>query len=147
MLLAAPLSAAADQIDILLGHQNAAWQMACEAKQIDCTLVELPRVAFTLMPPGALGMYPNGGGTVFVNIRYLYYSESVSVMLHEMVHYLQQVQIVNVPGFHMTWCEREAEAFTLTLAMSNKYHLDTDAGGTVPWSRIALQYGCTNAAR
>lgn len=124
--------------DLMDGFHNAAWLMACEAKKVDCTLLEQPVVAYSIMPKNTLGLYPRiGGWIVLVNIDLVADPASVPVMIHEMIHFLQHEE-----GFSGNRCEREQQAFELTLEIAQKYHLDTSSGGVVPWYMVARQYGC-----
>lgn len=125
----------------LLGQERAAWQMACEAKKVDCTRIEAPILAFTVLGPDTLGMYPGVGPIVLVNSDYLLKLSSVPVIVHEMTHYIQQVEIENL-GVHMTRCQREKESYTITREIALKYGLDTSAGGTEPWERMYWIAGC-----
>lgn len=127
---------------LLKGQIAAAWQMACEAKKVDCTLIEEPIVGFTTLGVNTLGMYPGVGPIVLVNIDLEFKPSSVPVIVHEMTHYIQQLQIEYL-GVHMSRCERERESYTITREMAIKYKLDVSAGGTEPWEKMFWIAGCS----
>ena len=117
--------------DLIQGQIAAAWRMACEAKKVDCTMIEEPITAFALFSVQTGGMYL-GGQIVLINAEMQGKATSVPVLVHEMTHYLQAVEMSNL-GVEMTRCERERESYTITREIAMKYKLDISAGYTAPW--------------
>lgn len=134
---------AMNPMDRMIGFHNAAWQMACEAKKFDCTLIDPPHVAYTILPRGILGQYHDGTDVVLINMKLILNPASVAVAIHEMVHYLQNAsgELDRTSPSYKGVCAVEHEAFDLTFAMNQKYHLV--AGDFVqPWSQTFYLYGC-----
>lgn len=88
------------------------WIEACFYTQYSCVGVSVPKVVYQKMRPGLLGRYA-GGDTVYVN-RTLSRLQTKATLHHEMIHYLQAVNGLKVPGPAKEICQAEAEAFALT---------------------------------
>lgn len=122
------------------GYERAAWMMACEAKQFDCTKIRGVVVAYTDMPPSILGLYPRGGPIVLVTMNLYARPESAFVAAHEFIHLLQAAAGENPNDS----CAREREAFELTYALNEKYGLIGEGSPVrvVRWPEAASMYGC-----
>jgi hypothetical protein len=122
-----------------------AWFAACDAKQIDCTGLDRPRVGYVVIED-ALGQYYYGAHIVEVDIRMLGQQASILVVVHEMLHYLQWGMGQTTFGSrgYLTPCEREKEAFTLTYQVSAEYSIAVADKRITPWSAIVHRYeGCS----
>lgn len=131
-----PSSVTADQAQELQLIAYHAWREACEAKDMVafCNTVRQPLIGYALMP-GKFGMYPIGSGVLFINLEIIGQPFSFVVMVHEMVHVLQDHD-----NKERTECEDEAEAFRLAFNASLIYEIEDKRIYT--WTEAKGMYGC-----
>jgi hypothetical protein len=104
-----------------------AWKLACEAVAEDCSKLTAPNVVYTVLSSHLYGMYVKDADQVIINIRLIGQTFSMSVMTHEMIHYIQgRRAVIGSP------CAREEEAFEATRKIYDKYGMSDPR--MRPWS-------------
>ena len=147
VLLAASAAANAEPLFVkdISKMERTAWRIACDFKGYDCSNIPVPQVWYMEME-GTHGRYWRGAPGIEVNTKLIGQVFSGLVMVHEMVHYIQDYQIRQSlnHGFN-SHCDREREAFNITLAVA--FSLNIKDSRLVSWPEIARAYSCPYTAR
>ena len=101
-------------VELLFSTQIYAWKLACEAKKVNCEAISPPLVGYAILW-GQYGRYYIGADEILVDIRLIGQPLSVLIIMHEMIHYIQNVQGHDLKGGPSAAprCDDEQEAFTL----------------------------------
>ena len=131
---------------------SVAWRMACEIKRIDCSVHVPPFIGYTLLS-GRFGQYMPGERVVLVDFSLLGEPFSLTVMVHETIHYLQWAggeRNPEVPAKFLTHCASEEEAFRLTWEANRRWNMvdATKEPRLRTWEAARPYYvGCWGAGR
>lgn len=91
-----------------------AWGAACSLKKAKCERYQMPQVAYGLLP-GEYGKFRPGTSVVLLDMRIVGQELAVVVLVHEMIHYLQDLEnpLRTGPLTVAVACADEEEAFRL----------------------------------
>lgn len=120
--------------------EQEAWDLACSYTGVDCAWVPRPLIWYLNIPTGAYGRYYFGTNSIIVNQSLYRETFSGMVMMHEMVHYLQD-RFRPAPMFLSQICQMEAEAFNTTYAAAARLKYWDDRLAVWPQIRHAY-FGC-----
>jgi hypothetical protein len=94
-----------------------AWSAACDLKKVDCRKWPMPVVVYGLLP-GSYGRYRFGSDIVQIDLRLMGGEFAQTVIIHEMIHYIQDLQRPLRPDLLTAEqaCHDEEEAYRLVYA-------------------------------
>src|SRR6185503_1651574 len=120
-----------------------AWHAACELKRIQCPMYPMPKVAYGFLA-GALGSYTFKSNTVLLDIRLIGQPISKVILVHEMIHYIQDKQRGSQPEVTIAVaCHDEEEAFRLSYTYSIINNVALDDPRNKDWPSAMWAYpGC-----
>lgn len=131
----------------LMGVHLDAWWTACKLMKTVCRDIVPPRVAYTLLPR-QYGAFDIGSRTVLVDIRVFAQEVSYPIIVHEMIHYLQDKRApLRTSLTTAQMCKDEEEAHTLVLRYTQTSNVAKGDPRVKAWADAAAFYGCALAER
>lgn len=120
----------------------AAWTNACELTKADCNKYTPPRVTYAILP-AAFGAFRSGTDVVFIDLRLLGQQAAIPVMVHEMVHYIQdRREPLKRPMTNARKCRDEKEAHDLAIAFVALTGIAANDPRIRSWDNAKYGYGC-----
>ncbi len=120
LILASPVVAAPVFLASINQMHQEAWRDACKYKATYCEEIPMPQVWYTEMDRTMYGYYEYGAAGVHIRMNLLGTEFSRYVVVHEMVHYLQERQ--EETGYtgvlYRFTCVRESEAFNVVAGLA-----------------------------
>lgn len=140
-----PSSFSVAEQDTLFIAQVAAWDSACFLMKMtkECRDIRPPRVGYALLA-GDFGNFDGGTRTILVDLRLLGQGTAIAVMVHEMIHYLQDKR--DGPDRKLTLktkCAAEKEAHDLVQDWYKIMDMKPDPRA-YPWDKAKILYGCAS---
>ncbi len=137
--LPGPWSLDQKRAEALFSVQGLAWGEACALKGIKpamCAKLPPPRVSYGFLPM-QYGGYKIGSYHVVIDVRIMGQSLSGVIMVHEMIHYIQDLQRKDGPVSIAEECAAEKEAFNLSVAWARRSGLAKDDPRLKDWADLA----------
>lgn len=133
-----------EQVILLATMQGNAWVEAKRLMRMEGLGIAPPKVGYGLLM-GRYGSYDVGARTVMVDIRLLWQPLSTTVMVHEMIHFIQDKKDPlrkDMIDVH-TVCREEKEAHDLTYKWAVEMNIAQWEPRVRKWEDAAISYGCS----
>lgn len=134
-----------EQVNAMAILQLEAWSSACGLTKFECRDIVMPRVAYGLLPY-LYGSYDVGSRTIIVDIRIFAQPIAFTVMVHEMIHYIQGKRDFKPGTVLITQeqsCKGEKEAHDLVRKFVDQTGVAKDDVRVRKWEDAAIGYRCT----